>query len=210
MKVMVSMKDFFFDRDAVRSKLTKKRHAALLNAGALTRKVAKNSLRRRKKRSSPGQTPSVHTRDQNVTLKNVQFAFDPNSEETIVGPVGLVDHITGEGAVPGILERGAMVSEPNARRRKRKIGMSGEIEIDPKRKRQGKTTKDVVDWHGKNRKVKYARLTTDAQVARADRINQELYGDDIIQGEIKARPFMGPAVAIAAPKYPEIYLKEGT
>lgn len=224
MKVMVSMKEFFFDRDAVRSKLTKKRHGALLNAGSLTRKVARNSLRRRKAPSQPGQPPHVHTRSSAVTLKNIQFSFDLNAEETIVGPVGLVDHITGDGAVPGILERGAMISHQNARRRKRKIGFSGEIAIDEKRgklrdsagrfltqdKRKGTaSTKEVVDYRGKKRRVTYTRLKTDAQVARADAINEELYGPETITGEIKARPFMEPAVEKAAPKFPEMYLKEG-
>lgn len=208
MRVMVSMKEFFFDRDAVRSKLTKKRHSALLNAGSFTRKVARNSLRRRKAPSQPGQPPHVHTRSSEVTLKNVQFSFDLNTEETIVGPVGLVDHITGDGAIPGILERGAMISHENARRRKRKIGFSGEVAIDEKRKGTA-STKEVVDYRGKKRRVTYTRLKTDAQVARADAINEELYGPETITGEIKARPFMGPAIEKAAPKFPEMYLKEG-
>ena len=71
------MKDFFFDRQAVKGRMTKANRKALSKAGAFIRRRARSSLRRRKKSSEPGRPPSVHTSDRVATLKNILFAYEP-------------------------------------------------------------------------------------------------------------------------------------
>jgi len=87
--ITMRMKDVFFDRAAVKNRMTKANCKALSKAGAFIRRRARSSLRRRKKPSPPGQPPSVHTNDRVATLKNILFAYDPHSESLVVGPVKL-------------------------------------------------------------------------------------------------------------------------
>ena len=111
-----SIKEFFFDREKVAKALTKANKKALSKAGAFVRTAARGSLRRRKKPSSPGQTPSIHSKDKNRTLKKILFGYDPATESVIVGPVGF-----GKATAPHTLEKGGQVSV----RVKSKHGNSG-------------------------------------------------------------------------------------
>lgn len=224
MKFVVDLKRFFYDREQVVRRLEKKRLAALKHAGAFTRKVARNSLRRRKRVSKPKvETPSIHTASNTVTLKNIQYGFDLGADAAVVGPVGL-SGMGNEPPAPGVLERGEHISRPNPRRKKRVVGEVGEIDVDGGRTKtrdsrgrfvttvarpNGVSTKEVTDFEGKVRRVTYALIRTDEQARRANEINEELYGPAEIVGTIKERPFMGPAVAKAAVKFPELYLSEG-
>lgn len=112
--ITMRMKDVFFDRAAVKNRMTKANRKALSKAGAFIRRRARSSLRRRKKSSPPGQPPSVHTNDRVATLKNILFAYDPHNESLVVGPVKL-DQKTllgpqiGNATVPQIQEFGARV-----------------------------------------------------------------------------------------------------
>ena len=108
------MKDFFFDRQAVKDRMTKANRKALSKAGAFIRRRARSSLRRRKKRSEPGQPPSVHTSDRVATLKNILFAYEPQAETLVVGPVklnrqALLGPQLGSTTVPQVHEFGATV-----------------------------------------------------------------------------------------------------
>lgn len=71
------------------ARLEKKVQAAavkgLKSAGALLRKYAIRSLRRRKKASSPGSPPSVHSTHPYANLRNIRFYVEGN--ELTVGPV---------------------------------------------------------------------------------------------------------------------------
>lgn len=106
------MKDFFFDRQAVIERMSRANHKALVKAGAFLRRRARSSLRRRKRISSPGSPPSVHSQDPIATLKNILFAYDPQQESLVVGPVGLnqktyIGPQLGTATVPQIHEFGA-------------------------------------------------------------------------------------------------------
>lgn len=106
------MKDFFFDKQAVKSRMSKANRKALSKAGAFIRRRARSSLRRRKKTSQPGQPPSVHSTDGVATLKNILFAYEPLSESLVVGPVRLNQKVflgpdLGDGTVPQVHEFGA-------------------------------------------------------------------------------------------------------
>lgn len=57
----------------------------LKSAGALLRKYAIRSLRRRKKASSPGSPPSVHSEHPYANLRNIRFYVE--GQELTVGPV---------------------------------------------------------------------------------------------------------------------------
>ncbi len=63
----------------------------------------------------------------------------------------------------------------------------------------------VVDSAGRQRSVVYAELRTVAHVRRANQINEELYGPQELTPEIAPRPFVAPAMAEAAPAFPELY-----
>jgi len=108
------MKDFFFDKKAVRSRMSKANRKALSKAGAFIRRGARSSLRRRKKSSQPGQPPSVHSTSSVATLKNILFAYEPQSESLVVGPVKLNQKTLlgpdlGDATVPQVHEFGATV-----------------------------------------------------------------------------------------------------
>ena len=82
-------KQLFFDRRLVQNRMSKANRKALSKAGAFIRRRARSSLRRRKRVSAPGQPPSVHSTDGVATLKNILFAYEPNLESLVVGPVKL-------------------------------------------------------------------------------------------------------------------------
>lgn len=84
-----SMKDYFFDRPEVQRRVDDATRKELSKAGAFIRQRAKHSLRRRKRTSEPGETPSIHIRDPVATLRNIWFVYDPDAKSVIVGPIGL-------------------------------------------------------------------------------------------------------------------------
>lgn len=109
--VTYQLKDFFFDRMKVQAQLDKQRLKFLNRAGGFVRKVARNSMRRRKKPSPPGTPPSAHSTDKVATLKNILYGYDPQRESVIVGPVKLNQkmYFNGRlqaGSVPALHEHG--------------------------------------------------------------------------------------------------------
>ena len=204
------VKDFFFDRENVRKRLAKKKLNALKKAGALSRKIIRRKPRKRKRKSRPGETPSVHTDSKFATLKNVQFAYDPSSDGVVVGPIKIGSENTEPGAVPApqALEYGgSSFANPNYRRLK--IGSGGPVELDDKTvergKRGGTAQKIVTDLTGMERIVVFTRLKTAAQVARSQKLHDEIWGPKYFG--IAPRPFVAPAMQEAARDYPELYSK---
>ena len=78
-----------------------------------------------------------------------------------------------------------------------------------KLRKKGSSTREVVDYKGKKRRVTYALIRTDEQARRANEINEELYGPSEIVGNVQERPFMKPAVELASVEFPDLYLKGG-
>lgn len=108
------MKELFFDKQIVRDRMSKANRRALSKAGAFIRRRARSSLRRLKKPSAPGQPPSVHTSDRVATLKNILFAYEPESDSLVVGPVKLnqksfLGPILGSSTVPQVHEFGSTI-----------------------------------------------------------------------------------------------------
>jgi len=105
-------KDGFFDSDKVVRLVDKANRRNLSKAGAFVRQTARNSIRRRKGASRPGQPPTNIT----GTLKRfLFFAYDAGTKTTVVGPAAtnqVFFNGNGEpvrGTVPQILERGGSI-----------------------------------------------------------------------------------------------------
>jgi hypothetical protein len=92
----------FFDQQKVKDAIQAQRRAAMANMGAFIRKVARQSMRRRKKSSAPGQPPSAHAGQLRDLLF---FSYDENSDTTVIGPVKFAGK-SGDANVPGLMEFG--------------------------------------------------------------------------------------------------------
>ncbi len=115
MPLTVSMKivDAFFDRPAVLNRMDRATARSLAKAGAFVRRRAISRLRRRKRYSRPGESPSIHSTDRVANLRNILFGFD-GRYTVVVGPVGLnqKQYVAGRitaGTVPATLEFGGQV-----------------------------------------------------------------------------------------------------
>jgi hypothetical protein len=115
MSFTVSLKivDAFFDRPAVLNRMERATARSLAKAGAFVRRRAISRLRRRKRYSRPGESPSIHSTDRLATLKRILFGFD-GRYTVVVGPVGLnqKQYVAGRitaGTVPATLEFGGQV-----------------------------------------------------------------------------------------------------
>lgn len=114
------LKGFFFDRQAVISAITRGERKVLSKQGAFLRGSFRRALRRRKKPSSPGQYPHVHSNDRYASLKNTLFAYDPPRHSVYVGPV----RINTKHNVPELLTHGGTIRKKNGKTvhiRKRKM-----------------------------------------------------------------------------------------
>lgn len=101
-------KAFFFDRSAVLDRLDKMKAGGLKQCGAVTRRIARNSLRRSPNPSKPGQPPKIHGTD-SLLKKFIFFTFDPDSFSCLVGPAKINGSTTIAGdTVPEILEFGGV------------------------------------------------------------------------------------------------------
>jgi len=189
----------FFDSREVTRHIDKATRRVLSRFGAYVRANAKQSIRKRKKASRPGKPPSSHT---GLLKRFIFFAYDRDARSVVIGPERLPGSRYGE--APSVLEYGGMLRGiKNTRRRKRRVGGSGEIELDGRR---GVNTKEYEDWKGRTRRVSYAKLLTPAQAARANRLNEEMYGPEVIPVvKIEQRPYMGPAFQKQLPGLPKMW-----
>jgi len=107
------MKKAFFDRQRIIDAVDRATRKALSKSLAFVRQTAKTTvLRRRKRPSSPGQAPSVHSRDPIASLRNILFFYDERTKSGVVGPVRLNGSAFAgsSNTVPAILEGGARES----------------------------------------------------------------------------------------------------
>ena len=108
----LKIKRLFFDRRRVMDAVERARRKALAGSGALVRKIAKDSIRKRKKPSRPGEPPHSHT---GLLKRFIFFGYDEFSRGVVVGPVALKRRAT----VPHLLEYGGLTEGRNRRRRVR-------------------------------------------------------------------------------------------
>tara|TARA_A100001391_G_scaffold203516_1_gene196087 strand:+ start:1073 stop:1612 length:540 start_codon:yes stop_codon:yes gene_type:complete len=81
------MKKAFFDREKIKKAVDRASRKAISKSLAYIRTSQRSSLRRRKKVSRPGQTPSIHSTNPNASLKKILFAYDERTKSGVVGPV---------------------------------------------------------------------------------------------------------------------------
>lgn len=166
----------FFDRKVVLNAMSKTEKKEFSKQGAIVRTRARQSMRKRKKPSLPGQPPRVV---KGQIKKFLFFSWDNTTRTVVVGPTLLPK---GTGAPSTLEYGGTSKGGRNPRRRLRKIGSGGEIRVEGKR-------------------VTYARIRTEAQAARANKLNEQLYGPlKFGPARIAKRPFMHPALTERVPK----------
>lgn len=92
------IKSLFFNSKAVLSKVDGATRRVLSKFGAFVRTTAKQSIRKRKAISRPGNPPSSHV----GTLKRlIFFGYDPSQRSVVIGPAPF-----GKGKAPALLEYG--------------------------------------------------------------------------------------------------------
>ena len=100
MAVGMDIKQLFFDSRAVMDATDRATRKVLSKFGAFVRQTAKQSIRKRKKVSQPGQPPSSHT---GLLKKLIYFGYDPAARSVVIGPAPL----RGRGSeAPPLLEYG--------------------------------------------------------------------------------------------------------
>lgn len=171
---------------------------ALLREGGYTKTVARRSMRRRKKASPPGQPPSAHR----GTLKEHLFAvLDTNGRvSVVVGPSLEWGNSRGLKTVPEVLEEGGE-SVRKGEARELKIGSGGIMEVG-----KGPHTKSVRGVGGQRFKVRFARIRTESQLARAQAFEYQVFGTKKARKvNIAARPYMAPALQAAMAKHADFW-----
>jgi len=108
------IKKMFFDRRAVRGKVDRTTRRVLSRFGAFVRRTARQSIRKRKKPSRPGQPPSSHT---GLLKKFIFFGYEPQQRSVVIGPVQLTQK--GRGEAPSLLEHGGSATISYRGKRKR-------------------------------------------------------------------------------------------
>jgi hypothetical protein len=145
--ITMEAKNLFFDRQAVTSQVDAATRKALSKAGAFVRRSSRSSIRRRKRVSRPGEPPSAHSTDPVASIKNILFAYEPQNQSVVIGPVRLngkqvVGGAIVSGTVPQTLEFGGTVGL-----REKRVGKRW-VSIGRRKARPGQPTRI--------RKVKYA------------------------------------------------------
>lgn len=131
--------DLFLDTRQIETGVNRAGLKQLANLGGVIRKIARNSLRRRKTSAMPGEPPHIHadskvgqtkttvrtktgrtkvqksggSRNQ-VSLKNILYGVDRAALSMICGPVGLNQKVGGL-TVPELMEKGGEVPRREAR-----------------------------------------------------------------------------------------------
>jgi hypothetical protein len=210
-------KKWFFDKPGVQRMMLNTTREALSRAGALVRTIARRSmkyvtsLREQARRidggersrmtpvgpSAPG-TPPHAVRPHPWIREFLYYAYDPAAGSVVIGPMRLNSRTN----VPALHEAGGTVMIRNPHRVVRRVGGAGELRIGG---RPCRTTK-MTERPGRGAvPVTYGRLRTPAQAARANRLNEELYGPMYRVATYPQRAFMGPALQVALPSLPKIW-----
>ena len=108
------IKQLFFDRPAVTSRVDPATRKVLSKFGAFVRRTARSSIRKRKKPSPPGSPPSSHI---GLLKKFIFFGYEPAKRSVVIGPVRLSQK--GRGEAPHLLEYGGSTKVEHRGKRKR-------------------------------------------------------------------------------------------
>lgn len=94
------VKQLFFDRDRVIRATDRAQRRALSRVGGFVRKTAKRSIRKSKKKSTPGNPPRSHSGE---LRGGIWFSYDQQRKSVVIGPVSFGTN------VPNVLEFGGAV-----------------------------------------------------------------------------------------------------
>ena len=102
---MISMRvtKLFFDQKKIIRAMDRATRQALSKAGAFVRRTAKSSIRKRKRKSAPGEPPSSHT---GKLRRFIFFAYEAQAQTVVIGPAKLTS-VMSEGAAE-TLEHGGV------------------------------------------------------------------------------------------------------
>ena len=114
MNIGFEIKQLFFDREAVTSKVAPATRKVLSKFGAFVRRSAKGSIRNRRKASPPGSPPSSHT---GLLKKFIFFGYDADRRSVVIGPTRL--NQKGRGEAPPLLEYGGKATLVRRGKKKR-------------------------------------------------------------------------------------------
>jgi len=98
---MMKITHLFFDSPKVIRSVDKSTRKVLSRFGAFVRRTAKQSIRKRKKASTPDSPPSSHT---GLLKRFIFFGYDRQKDSVVIGPTRLTENNRGE--APSILEYG--------------------------------------------------------------------------------------------------------
>ncbi len=113
-------KGLFFDRQKVQSAVNRAERRVLSKFGSFVRQDSKQRIRRRKRSSSPGESPTNRT---GLLKRHIYCAFSPETRIVVIGPV-LLNRSTG---APETLEHGGETTIETKRRQSIRV----EIEARP-------------------------------------------------------------------------------
>ena len=194
------LKGQFFAKDEILDRLNKGRKKALKKMGAYVRRSARSSLRRRKKASTPGKPPSVHSQSDIATLKAIFFTYDARTDSVVIGPLRLntVDVIGANrtsflrGSAPSLHEFGG-----TRRVAEELIKPRGQVpywrRIDARFKGNKAT---IVAAHEAEIGAELNRFSKRLGRVRKVRVRIAKY---------PPRPFMKPALTVNIGKFPELF-----
>jgi hypothetical protein len=169
-------KNLFFDRKAVSDAVAKANKKTLGKAGALLRRHARQSMRRRNKPSPPGTPPSAHGKSDKhprgaLLKERLFYQYDPATDSVIVGPQKL-----GRSDAPSNQEFGG----PKV------------IKVRPIIVKTGRKATPL-------QRDTFKRKIKDGSIVR---IKQPMATKSI---SLPARPYMKPALLKELPKFPSLY-----
>lgn len=105
----------FFDSRKVLVAADQGKRRALSRFGAYTRRSARQSIRRRKRASRPGEAP---TSRKGQLKRFLFFAYESQGESVVIGPAKLSGSTF---SIPEIIEHGGTVSVTTGRKRRRRL-----------------------------------------------------------------------------------------
>ena len=115
--IRFEVKQLFFDSPKVVRAVDRTTRRVLSKFGALVRRTARSSIRKRKRISEPGSPPSSHS---GLLKKFIFFGYDPAKRSVVIGPERLTQR--GRGEAPHLLEYGGTGSvQRKGKRRRAKV-----------------------------------------------------------------------------------------
>lgn len=194
------VKGLFFDQPAVIRAMDRATVKVFNRFSATTRLIARRSIRAIGKKgaaSKPGQPPKSRT---GLLREHIYYSYDPGAKSVVIGAALFARSSWAQST----LEHGGTIRKKNPRRTIRKVGDVGEIRIKAAGHAGGRTATGQFKA-ASAAEVAYVRLTSGAQVDRANRLNEEIYGPAEINAKIAPRPYMAPAFATAKEKLPAMW-----